>query len=282
MTELDDHLKLLFARASRLFCGNCGREVRRDTPETIADQLPPGRRLMLTFPVRVPDNFSEEEVRDLLGRQGYTRFRGKEGKTLEVVQDRITFSAENRPRLIEDLEAALKYGQGRLSAYPLEKEGEGEPMRFSSDLHCAHCDIHYRDPVPNLFSFNSPIGACDACRGFGRTIGIDWSLVVPDDTKSLAGGAVKPWQTESFREVKSDLLKFSRVKACASTCRGGSSRRRSAYGSSKGKATGTTESGTAQSDSSDGWSPRATACTSVSFSPATAPTSPAPPAAARA
>ena len=212
MTELNDHLKLLFARASRLFCGNCGREVRRDTPETIADQLPPGRRLMLTFPVRVPDNFSEEEVRDLLGRQGYTRFRGKEGKTLEVVQDRITFSAENRPRLIEDLEAALKYGQGRLSAYPLEKEGEGEPMRFSSDLHCAHCDIHYRDPVPNLFSFNSPIGACDACRGFGRTIGIDWSLVVPDDTKSLAGGAVKPWETESFREVKSDLLKFSRRK----------------------------------------------------------------------
>ncbi len=212
MTELNDHLKLLFARATRLYCGNCGREVRRDTPETVADQLPAGRRLILTFPVRVPENFTEEEVLDLLGKQGYTRIRGKEGNTLEVIQDRITFSEENRPRLIEDLEAALKYGQGRLSAYAVEKEAEGEAMRFSSDLHCAHCDIHYRDPSPNLFSFNSPIGACDSCRGFGRTIGIDWSLVVPDDTKSLAGDAVKPWQTESFKEVKSDLLKFARKR----------------------------------------------------------------------
>jgi excinuclease ABC subunit A len=212
MTELNDHLKLLFARASRLFCGNCGREVRRDTPETIADQLPAGKRLILTFPVHIPENFSEEEVLDLLAKQGYTRIRGKASNTLEVIQDRIAFSPENRPRLIEDLEAALKYGQGRVSAYPVEKDAEGDPMRFSSDLHCAHCDIHYRDPMPNLFSFNSPIGACETCRGFGRTIGIDWSLVVPDDTKSLAGGAVKPWETESFKEVKSDLLKFARKK----------------------------------------------------------------------
>ena len=210
MTELNDHLKLLFARASRLYCGNCGREVRRDTPETIADQLPEGRRLVLTFPVRIPDNFSEAEVLELLEKQGYTRIRGKTGSTLEVIQDRITMNAQNRARVIEDLEAALKYGQGRVSALPAEAEGDAEAMRFSSDLHCAHCDIHYRDPAPNLFSFNSPIGACDTCRGFGRTIGIDWSLVIPDDTKSLAGGAVKPWQTESFREVRDDLLKFAR------------------------------------------------------------------------
>ena len=215
MTELNDHLKLLFARASRLFCGNCGREVRRDTPETIADQLPLGRKLIITFPVHVPDNFTEAEVLDLLGKQGYTRIRAKEGKTLEVIQDRISFSTENRARLIEDLEAALKYGQGRVSAYPLEGDGtlEGDALRFSSDLHCAHCDIHYRDPVPNLFSFNSPLGACETCRGFGRTIGIDWNLVVPDDTRTLAGGAVKPWQTESFKEVKADLLKFARKKS---------------------------------------------------------------------
>ena len=61
-----------------------------------------------------------------------------------------------------------------------------EPLRFSSDLHCAFCDIHYDDPSPNLFSFNSPVGACPTCRGFGRTIGIDWNLVVPDDSKTLA------------------------------------------------------------------------------------------------
>ena len=123
MTELNDHLKLLFARATRLYCSNCGREVRRDTPETIADQLPQGRRLVLTFPVRVPDNFSEEEVLGLLEKQGYTRIRGKTADTLEVIQDRITMNAQNRARVIEDLEAALKYGQGRVSALPPEAEG---------------------------------------------------------------------------------------------------------------------------------------------------------------
>jgi len=213
MTELNDHLKLLFARASRLFCGNCGREVRRDTPESIADQLPRGKKLLLTFPITIPDNFTEEEVQDLLSKQGYTRIYRKEGKRLEVLQDRLTGSLENRARIVEDLEAALKYGQGRVGAHVLDAVGESvEQLRFSSDLHCAFCDIHYEDPAPNLFSFNSPVGACPTCRGFGRTIGIDWNLVVPDDSKSLASGAVRPWQTESFREVQDELLKFARKR----------------------------------------------------------------------
>ena len=63
--------------------------------------------------------------------------------------------------------------------------------------------------MPSLFSFNSPIGACETCRGFGRTIGIDYDLVIPDDTKTLAGGAVKPWQTESYRECQDDLMEFA-------------------------------------------------------------------------
>ena len=213
MTELNDHLKLLFARASRLYCGNCGREVRRDTPESIFGQLPAGKKLLITFPVPIPDNFSEEEVRDLLSKQGYTRIHKKEGKRLEVLQDRLTSSSENRARIVEDLEAALKYGQGRVSAHVTDSAGESiEQLRFSADLHCAFCDIHYEDPTPNLFSFNSPVGACPTCRGFGRTIGIDWNLVVPDDSKTLAGGAVRPWQTESFRDVQEELMKFARKR----------------------------------------------------------------------
>jgi excinuclease ABC subunit A len=211
MTELNDHLKLLFARASRLYCGTCGREVRRDSPESIASQLPEGRRLILTFPVNIPDNFSDTEVKDLLAAQGYTRIHRQEGSRLEVIQDRIAVTAENRARIVEDLEAALKYGQGRVTAYPLDAGGrEEDPLQFSVDLHCAFCDIHYDDPTPNLFSFNSPLGACPSCRGFGRTIGIDWSLVIPDDTKSLGGGAVRPWQTESFKDVQEELVKHAR------------------------------------------------------------------------
>ena len=80
--------------------------------------------------------------------------------------------------------------------------------RFSKELHCAECDIEYRSPSPALFSFNNPVGACPACKGFGRVIGIDYNLAIPNRSLSLAEGAVKPWQTETGRESQHDLLKF--------------------------------------------------------------------------
>ena len=79
---------------------------------------------------------------------------------------------------------------------------------FSADLHCPDCDIHYRDPVPSLFSFNSPIGACETCRGFGRVMGIDYALVVPDEGRSLAQGAIKPRIT-SYNVCYTKLLRCS-------------------------------------------------------------------------
>ena len=75
--------------------------------------------------------------------------------------------------------------------------------RYSTDLHCANCDIHYRDPTPSFFSFNSPLGACYTCRGFGRIIGVDYGLVVPDPTDAR-GGAIKPWRTEAYQECQDD------------------------------------------------------------------------------
>ena len=201
MTELNDHLKLLFARAAQLRQWSCGKPVRRDTPDSICKQLPAGE-LTVTFPVRVPKNFTEREVRDLLEKQGYRQIE-KRSDTLEVFQDRVENTPRNRARLIESLEAALKAGQGRVNI---------NDRKFSADLHCADCDIHYRDAAPNLFSFNSAIGACGECRGFGRTIGIDYDLVIPDNTKTLAGGAVKPWQTESYSECQDDLMEFARKR----------------------------------------------------------------------
>ena len=197
--------------------------MRRDTPESMADELlgpgartrggSAGTRALVTFPVVVPHNFSEQEVLDLLGKQGYTRIHARTDSRLEVVQDRIVLQPSARGRLVEDLEAALRHGQGRVSVYRVDAAGTvvpGATRRFSSDLHCADCDIHYRDPVPNLFSFNSPIGACETCRGFGRTIGIDWGLVVPDDSRTLKGGAIRPWQTEAYKECQDDLVSFAR------------------------------------------------------------------------
>ena len=216
MTELNDHLKLLFARAAALHCENCGLAVRPDTPASIQQQLQELSRehgdplLLLTFPVPVPKNFSEQEIRALLERQGYTRIHEKRGKTLHVVQDRFRWSSVEPARAGDAIEAALKVGQGRLDVYPVDA---AVPWRFSSGLHCAHCDITYKEPSPSTFSFNSPIGACETCRGFGRSIGVDFGLVIPDTALSLRQGAIKPWQTESYKECQDDLVKFARKRA---------------------------------------------------------------------
>jgi len=221
MTELNDHLKLLYARAARLFCRGCGAPVRRDTPQSIFDDLSRRAaeagdpRLVLTFPVTVPGNFSEEEVAKLLEAQGYTRIHSRSGDRLEVVQDRFRMGSVERERVVEALEAALKIGQGRVSAWVVSDGSateNGPVWRYSDDLHCADCDIHYAEPTPSAFSFNSPIGACETCRGFGRTIGIDYGLVVPDESKTLRGGAVKPWQTESYLECQGDLMRFAKKR----------------------------------------------------------------------
>ncbi|MDX1656436.1 MAG: excinuclease ABC subunit A, partial [Candidatus Competibacteraceae bacterium] len=214
MTELNDHLKLLFARAARLYCGGCGRQVERDDPDSIARQLLDDdrqTRVMITFTLTVPDNFSEEEVRELLQRQGYTRIHTRRDQLLEVVQDRLALDPDNRGRLVEALEAALQHGRGRLTVHTLDEQRQPiATRRFSADLHCPDCDLHYREPIPNTFSFNSPVGACETCRGFGRTMDIDYDLVIPDPTKTLAGGAIKPWQSDSYRECQDDLERFAR------------------------------------------------------------------------
>jgi excinuclease ABC subunit A len=253
MTELNDHLKLLYARAAQLFCSQCARAVRRDTPESIIAEvgarLAAGEvgngRLLVTFPVAVPQSFSEQEVLELLAKQGYTRIHArhagapaarrkrtskKQASTasaapqavLEVIQDRLRFDAADPARMIEALEAALRVGRGRVSVHALPADTDArvhdtatnssKAWKFSTDLHCAECDLHFQEPLPSLFSFNSPIGACESCRGFGRIIGIDFGLIIPDASKSLADGAIRPWQTESYSECQDDLIKLARKR----------------------------------------------------------------------
>ncbi|MGH8741043.1 MAG: excinuclease ABC subunit UvrA, partial [Burkholderiales bacterium] len=152
MTELNDHLKLLFARGAKLHCRGCGKPVARDTPSSIYEALNQKgeNRIVVTFPVPIPKNFSEKEIEELLQRQGYTRLHSRSKGLLEVVQDRIRMPAE-RARVVEALEAALRVGQGRVNVFSDEA-----CWRYSSDLHCADCDIHYSEPTPAMFSFNSP------------------------------------------------------------------------------------------------------------------------------
>src|SRR5688572_10707933 len=218
MTEINDHLKLLFARAAQLHCRQCGKPVRRDSAQSIYDDATKRAaaagdpRVYICFPVPVPKNFKEVEIRKLLESQGYTRVHERVDDTLEVVQDRLRLGNAERARVMESLETALRVGRGRVSLHVVDDADPPQSVdrwKYSTDLHCADCDIHYRDPVPSLFSFNSPVGACETCRGFGRIIGIDYGLVVPDESKTLAGGAVKPWQTKSYKECQDDLEKFA-------------------------------------------------------------------------
>jgi len=230
MTELNDHLKLLYARAARLHCRGCGKRVARDTPDSIFAEMQARAkdasdpRLLITFPVPIPKNFSEKEVLQLLERQGYTRIHSRSKAMLEVLQDRLRMGAAGRARVIEALEAALRVGQGRVNIWGQSRISEEQakidsdphfPWRFSSDLHCADCDLHYAEPTPAAFSFNSPLGACETCRGFGRVIGVDFGLVIPDESRTLRAGAVKPWQTKSFKECQDDLVKYAKKRGIA-------------------------------------------------------------------
>src|SRR5690606_33505610 len=119
MTELNDHLKLLFARAAVLHCGRCRRAVRRDDAESPYRELEadPGvggasARVLVTFQVPVPDDFTQAEIESFLARQGYTRIHAREQGAIEVVQDRLAFKSDNRARLCEALETALELGNG--------------------------------------------------------------------------------------------------------------------------------------------------------------------------
>jgi excinuclease ABC subunit A len=219
MTELHDHFKLLFAKIAVLHCRGCERIVERDSAQSVSAKLATlaqGTPVVLTFPLP-RSSVAWEETRGGLRQAGFHRLLVEQevreldeleeapgGEALQIVVDRFALRPENKKRIAESLEQAFHYGKGRLNLYLPQNDWRAEP--FSNHLHCPHCDISYRDPVPNLFSFNSPLGACETCRGFGRVIDIDLDLVIPDPGKSLSDGAIKPWINRTRRTRR--LLDF--------------------------------------------------------------------------
>ena len=120
-------------------------------------------------------------------------------------------SGSNRARFVEACEQAYHFGKGKLTLWQVTSGSSvGDPHLFSNRLHCAHCDIEYREPSTALFSFNNPVGACVKCRGFGRVISIDYNLVIPDRSKTIAQGVVRPWLTGTGYESQRDLLRVCR------------------------------------------------------------------------
>jgi len=236
MTELNDHLKLLFARLGQLFDRDTAQPVRHDSPETIYAELQRRAaeagdpRLYLTFPVELPSNTTAEQVEQWLSASGFTKVQAEREvatptgprKVLDVVADRFRLSNAEKARVVEAIEVALKRGSGRLNVY-VEKPGSDPDFaqqnsgsdpgfsvwRFSTGLHCPDSDLRYTDPTPSMFSFNSAVGACEACRGFGRVIGVDYGLVIPDDKLTLRAGAIKTIQTPAWKECQDDLMRHA-------------------------------------------------------------------------
>ncbi len=222
MTELNDHLKLLYARAADLFDRQTAQRVRHDTPETIYAELMARTvvgdpRLVLTFPVELPAVSTPEEIEQWLSASGFTRVQAEREiatptgprKLLDVVADRFRIQGTEKVRAIEAIEMALKRGGGRVNVHALVDESQPAIWRFSTGLHCPDSDLRYADPQPALFSFNSAMGACDTCRGFGRVIGVDYDLVIPDHRKTLRSGAIKTLQTPAWKDAHEDMLKYA-------------------------------------------------------------------------
>ncbi len=247
MTEINDHLKLLFARAAQLFDSRTALPVRHDTADSIYAELAQrceaagDPRIAITFPVELPANTSAEEVEQWLSASGFTKVqaereverahaaadevaKGKKKakpapekiKVLDVIADRFRLGKAERSRAMEAIEVGLKRGSGRLTVYVLPESAaeaaEPELWKFSLGLHCPESNLTYQEPIPSLFSFNSAVGACDACRGFGRVIGVDWGLVVPNEKLTLRTGVIKPIQTPAWKEIQDDLMRHSEAE----------------------------------------------------------------------
>jgi excinuclease ABC subunit A len=222
MTEITDYVKLLYARLGQLHCKSCGRPVLPETPAhvwTFLKDRPPGTQFMITFPFQL-EATTAEEVRGILMQSGFDRLflndqithldqwqPAAREKEIPVLVDRVILQSKERERILDSLELAYRFGGGRLDIWiPPHNR-----FAFSNQLECANCKIQYNTPLPNIFSFNSPLGACDTCRGFGRTIGIDLDLVIPDTSRSLEDGAIKPFGTpQDGRMEFDDLMDFCR------------------------------------------------------------------------
>ncbi|KXU36342.1 excinuclease ABC subunit A [Cephaloticoccus capnophilus] len=245
MTELCDYLKVWFAQNARCYDPDTDEEIEDDTPDTIWRKTltaAEGHTLLLCFAVTRPPQLTWAEILQNLKTQGYLRILVSEPvpqifkiddllalppealarqlpadspASIQVVQDRLKMRADGRARFLEAAETALHFGQGQLQLFEHSQPGHAEQTfapvaTYSRGLHSPTTGRQFRAATPALFSFNSPLGACPRCRGFGRVIEIDYRLAVPDHSLSIEAGAIKCWESDIYGESKKDLLRVAR------------------------------------------------------------------------
>ena len=226
-TEIYDYLRLLFGRIGQTYCRVCGKLVNKDTVTTVVDRIqqePDGAKLYVMFPMHEHAARSMKEELNVLKERGFFRLvvdgelidlnerdlKTKSKKNIHVLVDRLIVrrnEKENVTRLADSVQTAFEEGNGYAHVYLLDQK---QLLRFTQHFECIEDGIRYEDPEPRLFSFNNPVGACPACQGFGRIIGIDMDLVVPDPSKTIRQGAILPWTFPHWRENLTDLLRVAK------------------------------------------------------------------------
>ena len=224
ITEVYDYLRLLFARAGRPHCPQCGVAVSRQSPQQIVDQI-------LTMPATTKFQVLAPVVRERKGEfvdlfsdlvtQGYSRARvdgetiqlaeppklkKQEKHTIEVVVDRLTAKADSKSRLTDSIETALKLASGLVILDFVDAKGSEKERTYSEHLACHDCNLSFEELEPRSFSFNSPFGACPECSGIGTKLEVDEELIIPDDSISIEEGAIAPWSGGQSSEYFLRLL----------------------------------------------------------------------------
>jgi excinuclease ABC subunit A len=240
-SEIYDYLRLLFAKIGEVFCPECNIKVSGDTVESAVEQILSqfkGVKLHILSPVSLGDGQDKElKVKDLI-KNGYYRIwergeiidltslsaleiqqrfspsprlrveatsplppgareRVKEKNTLSLLIDRLVSEDKERSRLSEAIQRGFQVGNGKIEVLT----EQGKRIIFNRSFSCNRCGRNFSEPEPLLFSFNSPLGACSTCQGFGRIIGIDWQKVIPDPKKTLKEKPFAPWNTPAYEEL---------------------------------------------------------------------------------
>ena len=225
VTEIYDYLRLLFARIGIPHCPKCGRKIASQSAESITESVmktAAGRNVMILGPVIQAKKGTYEKLFDQLKQDGFSRIRldgeitrldegdeklqyprlDKQKKhTIEVIVDRLKPVAEEKSRLFDSIQSALKVGNGVVVV-----STDGKDAMYSQRNACPHCGISLGDLEPRTFSFNSPFGACKGCNGLGIKIEFDPDLIIPDKAKSILDGAIRPW-TGHFATFRSAMLR---------------------------------------------------------------------------
>jgi excinuclease ABC subunit A len=234
MTELTDFFKVWFSHVAECFDPETGEKVEDDNPQSVWRKTlaaRPGAQVLIAFEVRRPQNLAWEEILQSLKNQAYVRVlaagpggAGPEVRRVEellanpallqgverifVVQDRVRVEQASMARFTEAVETAMHFGRGEVRVFDSGKLAE--LGHYSRGLHSPKTGRKFRAATPALFSFNSPLGACPTCRGFGRVIEIDYRLAIPDPSLSIDQGAIRCWEGKVYSSSKDDLRKFTR------------------------------------------------------------------------